>query len=75
MVKKPIPLGEKDIPKGWKELVDICRRKLNYLESFEDARLWLWKHTESPEQYEAIVNTLRFLANLKFVEWKYVPEE
>jgi hypothetical protein len=73
--RKPVRMDEREIPKGWKELMDVCRRKLNYLESFKDADLWLWRHTRSPEQYDAIIKALKFLANLELVEWKEEVEE
>jgi len=35
---------------------------------------WLWRHTRSPEHYDAIIDALKFLANPGFVEWEEVEE-
>ena len=59
------------IPKPIYKIINQAKRIL------DDNKLrgWIWDHTRRPEQYDAIIETLQFLANLEFVQWIESQEE
>jgi len=55
-----------ELPPELEEVRKWCKKALESKEVDD----FLWRHTESVHHYEAIIDALRYLANMSFVEWR-----